>query len=67
MNPSSTGTHGGAQILNNIIQGNFAGIELDNDGTFQTKVQFNLFQNNNQPGPNSGTDIETDIRPLQRG
>jgi hypothetical protein len=60
-NPGFSGTHGGHQILNNIIQGNIAGIELDNDGTYQTNVKFNLFKGNNQPGPNSGLDIEIDF------
>jgi hypothetical protein len=60
-NPVFSGTHGGLQALNNIIQGNIAGIELDNDGTYQTKVQYNLFQNNNAPGPNSGLNIEVDF------
>ena len=60
-NPGFSGTHGGTQIVNNIIEGNIAGIELDNDGTLQTKVQHNLFENNNQPGPNSGLDIEVDF------
>ena len=43
-NPGFSGTHGGTLVFNNIIQGNIAGIELDNDGTFQTTVQYNLFQ-----------------------
>jgi hypothetical protein len=60
-NPGFSGTHGGTQILNNIIQGNIAGIELDNDGTYQTEVQHNLFQDNHQPGANSGLDIATDF------
>jgi autotransporter-associated beta strand protein len=34
---------------------------LDNDGTIQTTVQRNLFQNNTQPGPNGGFDIEADF------
>src|SRR6185295_5520345 len=41
-NPGFSTTQGGHQILNNIIQNNISGIELDNTGTFQTKVQFNL-------------------------
>jgi Tol biopolymer transport system component/outer membrane biosynthesis protein TonB len=57
-NPGFSGTQGGHQILNNIIQNNVAGIELDNTGTIQTTVQFNLIQNNNNPGPNGGTGIE---------
>ena len=61
MNPGATGTHGGAQILNNIVQNNISGMELDNDGTFPTKVQFNLIQNNNNPGPGSGNGIQTNF------
>ena len=57
-NPGFSGTHGGAQILNNIIQNNISGIELDNDGALQAKVQFNLIQNNNNPGPGSGNAIQ---------
>src|SRR6185503_12299468 len=34
-NPAYSGTQGGHQILNNIIQNNITGIELDNNGTFQ--------------------------------
>src|SRR5262249_22494824 len=60
-NPGYSGTQGGHQILNNIIQSNVAGIELDNVGTFPTKVQFNLIQNNNNPGPNGGTGIEVNF------
>jgi hypothetical protein len=60
-NPGFSGTHGGTQVVNNIIQGNIAGIELDNDGTYQTAVEHNLFRNNNQPGPNGGLNIEVDF------
>jgi hypothetical protein len=60
-NPGFSGTHGGLQALNNIIRGNIAGIELDNDGTYQTKVQYNLFENNDQPGAGSGLAIETNF------
>ena len=49
------------QILNNIIQNNISGIELDNDGTYQTKVQYNLIQNNNNSGPGRGNGIETNF------
>src|ERR1700693_6203307 len=51
----------GAQILNNIVQNNISGIELDNSGATPAKVQFNLIQNNNNPGPGSGNGIETDF------
>jgi parallel beta-helix repeat protein len=60
-NPGFSGTHGGHQIVNNIITGNIAGIELDNDGTYQTLVQHNLFKDNTQPGPAGGTDIVVDF------
>ncbi|MFZ1219758.1 MAG: right-handed parallel beta-helix repeat-containing protein [Chthoniobacterales bacterium] len=60
-NPGAFSGHGGHQILNNIIQNNISGIELDNDGTIQTKVQFNLIQNNNNPGPGSGNGIQVNF------
>jgi Right handed beta helix region len=60
-NPGFSGTNGGHQIRNNIIQNNIIGIELDNDGTFQTKVERNLIQNNNQSGPDGGTGIDTNF------
>ena len=50
--------HGGAQILDNIIQDNIAGIALGNDGTYPALVQYNLIQNNNDPGHGSGIGIE---------
>jgi hypothetical protein len=54
------GTHG-SHVLNNIIENNIAGLSLaNNSGTDQTVIQFNLFQNNNQPGSVSGTAIYTD-------
>jgi hypothetical protein len=61
MNPGFTGTQGGAQILNNIIQNNIAGIEFDNTGTIPAKVQFNLIRGNNSPGAGSGNGIETNF------
>jgi hypothetical protein len=60
-NPGFSGTHGGHQILNNIVQNNISGIELDNDGTFPTKVQGNLIQTNNNPGPGSGNAIQVNF------
>jgi parallel beta helix pectate lyase-like protein len=60
-NPGFSGTSGGHQIKNNIIQNNIIGIELDNDGTFQTVVERNLIQNNNQAGPDGGTGIDTNF------
>ena len=58
-NPDFSGTQGGHTILNNIVQDNIAGIELDSKCTNPTLVQFNLIQNNNNPGPGSGNGIET--------
>ncbi len=55
------GTHGGTAVLNDIIQGNIAGLELGNDGTYQTSVRYNLFKNNTEPGSGSGNGIETDF------
>jgi len=60
-NPGFSGTQGGHQILNNIVQNNISGIELDNTGVFQTKVQFNLIRNNNNPGPGSGNAIQVNF------
>jgi hypothetical protein len=60
-NPGFSGTHGGHQILNNIIEGNIAGVELANDGTFQTKVQYNLIKNNNAPGAGHDTGVRCDF------
>ena len=60
-NPGFSGTNGGHQIRNNIIQNNIIGIELDNDGIFQTKVERNLIRNNNEVGPDGGTGIDTNF------
>ena len=62
-NPAASGTHGGHQIRNNIIQNNIIGIELDNDGTLQAKVEHNLIQNNNAnaDGADNGTGIDTNF------
>ena len=49
---------GGHQILNNIVQNNISGIELDSHCDFPTLVQFNLIQNNNNPGAGSGNGIQ---------
>jgi hypothetical protein len=57
MNPG-----GGAQILNNIVQLNVSGIELDSTcAGNRTLVQFNLIQNNNNPGPGAGNGIQTNF------
>src|SRR5204862_5395422 len=60
-NPSSQGNNGGYKILNNIVQNNISGIELDSDCTNPTLVQRNLIQNNNNPGPGSGNGIQTNF------
>jgi hypothetical protein len=61
MNPGSNAPdQGGAQILNNIVQSNVSGIELDSTcAANRTLVQFNLIQNNNNPGPGAGNGIQT--------
>lgn len=64
MNPGSNAPdHGGAKIRNNIIQNNIIGIELDNDGMFQARVEHNLVQNNNAnaAGADNGTGIDTNF------
>ena len=60
-NPGFSATQGGFQILNNIIQNNIIGIEMDNTGAIQAKVQYNLIQNNNNSGPDGGTGIDTNF------
>jgi hypothetical protein len=64
-NPGYSGTNGGYQILNNIIQNNIGGIEADNDpaltGTHPATIQHNLFLNNNLSGAAGGTAIITDF------
>jgi hypothetical protein len=50
----------GTQVLNNIIQGNIAGIGLSNSGGAQGLIQRNQIQSNNQAGGASGTGIYTD-------
>jgi len=61
MNPGGLGFAGGAQILNNIVQNNISGIELDNSGALPAKVQYNLVRSNNNPGPGSGNGIQTNF------
>src|SRR5205807_9250142 len=56
LNPGVSGT----QILNNIIQDNIVGIGLANGNGSQALIQHNLIQNNNSPGPATGTGIYTD-------
>jgi hypothetical protein len=64
-NPGSHASDvGGYKILNNIVQNNIIGIEMDNTGALQAKVQYNLIQNNNSNpvnGPDSGTGIDTNF------
>jgi nitrous oxidase accessory protein NosD len=60
-NPGFSGTQGGPQILNNIVQNNISGIELDSTCTNPTLVQHNLIRNNNNPGPGSGNGIQTNF------
>lgn len=60
-NPGYSGTQGGHQILNNIVQNNISGIELDSTCVNPTLVQFNLIQNNNNAGPGSGNAIQTNF------
>jgi hypothetical protein len=58
-NPGFSGIQGGYQILNNIVQNNISGIELDSTcAASPTIVKFNLIQNNNNPGPGSGTGLQ---------
>ena len=60
-NPGFSGTQGGHQILNNIVQNNISGIELDSTCVNPTLVQFNLIRNNNNAGPGSGNAIQTNF------
>jgi hypothetical protein len=60
-NPGFSGTQGGHQILNNIIQLNIVGIYLNNRCAFGTVVRFNLIRNNTVPGPASGNGIYSDL------
>jgi len=60
-NPGFSGTSGGFQILNNIVQNNISGIELDSTCPNPTLVQFNLIQNNNNLGPGLGNGIQTNF------
>jgi len=60
-NPGFSGTQGGHQILNNIVQNNISGIELDSTCQFPTLVRHNLIRNNSNPGPGSGNGIQTNF------
>ena len=61
MNPGFDGVDAGHQILNNVVQNNISGIELDSTGVFPTKVQFNLIRNNSNPGHGSGNGIQVNF------
>jgi hypothetical protein len=51
----------GAHVVNDIIQGNIAGLGIENaDSADSALVQYNLFQNNTVTGPAGGTDIYAD-------
>jgi hypothetical protein len=51
----------GSHVLDNIIQNSIVGLFLaNNSSSDQTVISQNLFRNNNQPGPASGTAIYTD-------
>jgi len=50
----------GHDILNNIVTGNIIGNYINTNGASPTTVQFNLFDDNNNPGPASGHGIYTD-------
>jgi len=60
-NPGFSGTQGGHQILNNIVQNNISGIELDSSCLNPTLVKFNLIRNNNNSGPGAGNGIQTNF------
>jgi hypothetical protein len=60
-NPGFSGTNGGHQIRNNIVQNNIAGIELDSTCVNPTSVKFNLIRNNNILGAGSGNGIEANF------
>jgi nitrous oxidase accessory protein NosD len=60
-NPAFSGTQGGHQILNNIVQNNVSGIELDSTCVNPTLVKHNLLLTNNNPGPGSGNAIQTNF------
>ncbi len=51
---------GGHQVQNNIIQDNIVGLHLAAFGVAATVISQNVFQNNNQPGPASGSAIYSD-------
>jgi len=60
-NPGGFGYDGGYQVQNNIVQNNIIGMEMDNTGALPAKIEHNLFQNNNNTGPDGGTGIDTNF------
>lgn len=56
LNPNVDGT----VVINTIFQNNIVGLGLANAGVTQSVIQQNVFRNNNQPGPASGSGIYTD-------
>ncbi len=60
-NPGYSGTQGGHTIVNNIVQNNISGIELDSTCTYPTLVQHNLIRNNSNTGAGAGNGIETNF------
>ena len=57
VNPSLAGL----DLRNNIVQNNISGLQLANDtATNPAIIRNNVFRNNNQPGPVSGTGIYSD-------
>ncbi len=57
----TSSANSGHQLLNNIVQNNIIGIYLNSNGANPTKAQFNLIQNNNNPGSSSGSGIYSDL------
>jgi parallel beta-helix repeat protein len=49
-----------ASIVNNVVTSNMDGLFLANGGPGQTLIQHNVFSDNNNTGPASGTGIYTD-------
>jgi hypothetical protein len=60
-NPGFSGSQGGHQIVNNIVQNNISGIELDSTCVNASLVEFNLIRNNSNPGAGSGNGIQTNF------
>ncbi|MGH8862537.1 MAG: hypothetical protein ACRDVG_15120 [Jatrophihabitantaceae bacterium] len=57
LGPGTSGTH----VVNDIVKDSITGLSLANaSSTDQTVIQHDLFADNNQPGPISGTAIYSD-------